>query len=139
MSNILELDLILNRQKYPKIYKITFIINIIIIVSLYILFTFNYQSYYLIQGRVIDNKLELLVPINDIKYIKNNNKLTIDDQTYLYKLNSISSELYISNDYKNCQYIYLDVDNLVNTDNYIYEIKIPKENKTFAKYLKDYL
>ena len=139
MSNILELDLILNRQKYPKIYKVTFIINIIVIVFIYIIFTYQYQTYYLIQGKMIDNKLELLVSINDIKYIKNNQLLMIDNKIYQYKLDSISSELYISNDYKNYQYIYLDVNNLTNIDNYVYEVKIPKENKIIAKYLKDYL
>ena len=74
-----------------------------------------------------------------VEYIKNNQLLMIDNKIYQYKLNSISSELYISNDYKNYQYIYLDVNNLTNIDNYVYEVKIPKENKIIAKYLKDYL
>ena len=139
MNNILNIDLILNRNKYPYIYKATFIINIIIVIFIYFIFTYHYESYYLIKGRIKDNKLELLVPINDLKYIRNNNQLTIDNQTYHYELESISSELYISNDFINCQYVYLYVDNLFNIENYIYQIKIPKENKILAKYLKDYL
>ena len=139
MSDILELDLILNRDKYPKIYKTSFIITIIVIIFIYIIFTYKYQTYYLVQGKMIDNKLEIIVLTNDIKYIKNNHELMIDNHTYSYKLNSISSELYVTNDYKNYQYIYIEIDNLSSIDNYVYEIKIPKENKIIAKYLKDYL
>lgn len=138
MSDVLEIDLILNRQKYPKTYKITFIINIVILIFIYIIFTYHYQSYYLIKGRIINNELELLVPIDDIKYINNNKELTIDNQTYLYKLNSISSEIY-NYDFINYKYIYLKINNLTDIDNYVYEVKIPKENKILAKYLKDYL
>ena len=71
MDNLLEIDLILNRKKYPKIYNTSLIILIIIIVFIYIIFTYKYQSYYVIKGKMINNKLELLVNINDIKYIKN--------------------------------------------------------------------
>ena len=139
MSNILEIDLILNRQKYPWVYNITFIISTVMLIFIYIIFTYHYQTYYLIQGRITNNKLELFIPVTDMKYIKNNQKLEIDKQTYFYKINSIDSELYVSDDFINYQYVYLDVYNLSNIDNYIYRIKIPKENKILAKYLQDYL
>ena len=139
MSNVTEIELILNRQKYPIIYNITFLISLILIIFIYILFTYHYQSYYLIQGKITDNKLEISIPIDDIKYIKNNHILFIDKKSYYYKLHSISSDVYINDDYKNYQIIYLDIESLNSIDNYIYEIKIPKENKILAKYLKDYL
>lgn len=139
MDNILEIDLILNRQKYPKIYKLSFMIKIIILVFIYIIFTYKYQTYYLIQGRIVNNELELLVPVSEMKYIQDNNRLMIEGKEYRYQLVAIDHDLYINSEYKNCQYIYLKIDNIVNIDNYIYEIKIPKEYKVLAKYLKDYL
>ena len=139
MDNLLEIDLILNRKKYPKIYNTSLIILIIIIVFIYIIFTYKYQSYYVIKGKMINNKLELLVNINDIKYIKNSTNLSIDNKKYSYLLNTISNEIYVDENYNNYKYIYLKVNNLTNIDNFVYEIKIPKENKILAKYLKEYL
>ena len=139
MDNLLEIDLILNRKKYPKIYNTSLIILIIIIVFIYIIFTYKYQSYYVIKGKMINNKLELLVNINDIKYSKNSTNLSIDNKKYSYLLNTISNEIYVDENYNNYKYIYLKVNNLTNIDNFVYEIKIPKENKILAKYLKEYL
>lgn len=139
MNNVLEIDLILNRKKYSKIYNIFLIILIIILIFIYIIFTYKYQSYYLIKGKIINNKLELLVKINDIKYIKNNTNLKIDNTIYSYKITTISNEILIDENYNNYKYIYLNIDNLSNIDNYVYEVKIPKENKILAKYIKDYI
>lgn len=139
MNNVLEIDLILNRKKYSKIYNIFLIILTIILIFIYIIFTYKYQSYYLIKGKIINNKLELLVNINDIKYIKNNTNLKIDNTIYSYKITTISNEILIDENYNNYKYIYLNIDNLSNIDNYVYEVKIPKENKILAKYIKDYI
>ena len=139
MYNLLEIDLILNRKKYSKIYNTSLIITIIILVFIYIIFTYKYQSYYLIKGKINNNQLELLVNINDIKYIKDNNSLSIDNKKYSYKLTTISNDILVDDNYNNYKYIYLKVDNLTNINNFVYEVKIPKENKTLAKYLKDYL
>ena len=139
MDNLLEIDLILNRKKYSKIYNIFLIILTIILIFIYIIFTYKYQSYYLIKGKIINNKLELLVNINDIKYIKNNTNLKIDNTIYSYKITTISNEILIDENYNNYKYIYLNIDNLSNIDNYVYEVKIPKENKLLAKYLIKYL
>ena len=139
MDNLLEIDLILSRKKYSKIYNTCFLILTIILVFIYIIFTYKYQSYYLTKGKMINNKLELLVNIDDIKYIKNSTILSIDNKMYSYKLDSISNDIYVDENYNNYKYIYLKVNNLTNIDNFVYEIKIPKENKILAKYLKEYL
>ena len=139
MNNTLEIDLILNRKKYSQIYNIFIIILTIILIFIYIIFTYKYQSYYLAKGKIINNKLELLVNINDIKYIKNNTNLKIDNKIYSYKTITISDEMLIDENYNNYKYIYLEVDNLTNIDNYVYEIKIPKENKILAKYIHNYI
>lgn len=139
MNSTIEIDLILSRKKYPKIYNISLIIITIILIFIYIIFTYKYQSYYIAKGKILNNKLELLVDIKDIKYIKNNSSLKLDDELYSYKLTSISEEILVDENYNNYKYVYLEVNNLTNVDNYVYEIKIPKENKILAKYIKEYL
>ena len=83
MNNLLEIDLIIGRKDYSKIYNGSTIIAIIILTSIYILNIFSYQTYYIQKGKMVSNQLDI--------------------------------------------------------DNYVYEIKIPKENKILAKYLKNYL
>ena len=139
MDELLEIDLILSKKKYSNIYNINFIILIIILIFIYIIFTYKYQSYYITKGRIINNELELLVTLDDIKHIKNSTNIIIDNQKYSYKLTKISEDVYIDENYNNYKYIYLKIDNLNNIDNFVYEIKIPKENKILAKYLKECL
>lgn len=139
MNDILDIEIILKRKKYPKIYNIGLILTIIILISLYIIFTYKYQTYCILKGRVVDNKLELLVDINDMKYIKNNNVIKIDNFSYSYTIDKISSDMYVDENYNNYKYIYINVSNISNIENYVYEVKIPKENKIIAKYLKEYL
>lgn len=139
MNNILEIDLIINRQKYSKIYNFNFILFIILLITIYIIFTYKYQTYYQAKGRIVDNEIELLVALEDLKYLQENNILIIDNNSYLYKITHINKELYIDENYHNYCYVYFKVNNLTNIDNFVYEIKIPKENKILVKYLKDYL
>ena len=87
---------------------------------------------------MIDNQLEIIINIDDLKYL-NRNVLYIDNKKYQFKVKMISKELVIDSEYNNYRYAYLEVSNLKNIDNYVYEIKIKKENKRLAKYLKDYL
>ena len=139
MDNNLELDLILERKKYPKIYNTNLIIIIIILIFIYIIFTYRYQTYYITKGKIENKQLKISVNISDIKYLKNSNKLLIDNQIYYYKINDISKEVYIDENNNNYKYLYLKIFNINNIDNYIYEIKIEKENKLLAEYLKEYL
>ena len=139
MTDILDIEIILKKQKYPLIYNIGFILIIILIVFLYISCVYKYQSYYITKGTIKDNTLELLVNIDDIKYIFNQNKLTIDDRLYNYNIKSISENLYVDESLNNYKYIYLEIPNLSNINNYVYEVKLQKENKKIIEYLKDYL
>ena len=72
VNDILDIEIILTRKKYPKIYNLGIIIFIIILIFIYIIFTYNYQTYYISKGKALNNNLELLVNIEDIKYITNN-------------------------------------------------------------------
>ena len=139
MDNQLAIDLIINKQKYPLIYNATIILSSILIIITLILFTFKYQSYYVTKGAMKNNELELLVNIDDIKYFKNNNTMIIENKEYSYQISKITKEIYMDNNYNNYRYIYLKIDNLKNIDYYTYQVKLPKENKTLAWYLKKYL
>ena len=138
MNDILDIEIILTRKKYPKIYNLGIIISIIILIFIYIIFTYNYQTYYISKGKVLNNNLELLVDIEDIKYITNNKVIILDGQAYNYIVSSIGNDLLVDETYNNYQYVYLKISNLNTLNNYVYEVKIPKENQKLVKYFKKY-
>ena len=139
MNDVLEIALMLNKRRYAKIYNASVILIVIFFVSIIVIFTIKYQSYYITMGTMIDNKLELLVNIQDINMINDNNTLVIDNVKYNYKISKIDNKLYRDDTFNNYKNLYLDVTNLTNIDNFVYEIKIPKENKTLYKYIIDYI
>lgn len=139
MNEILDIEIILKKQKYSPIYNIGIIFIIILSVFIYISFTYKYKTYYITKGTMIDGNIEIIVNLDNIKYISNNNKLTIDNISYNYTIDEIGEELYLDDSFKNYKYIYLKVDNLNNINNYVYEIKLEKEYKKIIEYLKDYL
>ena len=47
MNDILELECILKRERYPSIYKFGWLMIIIIILFLYVINTYKYKSYYI--------------------------------------------------------------------------------------------
>ena len=55
--------LILNNKKYSNIFKTNYILMAIILLIIYIIFTYEYQTYYLIKGVMINNQL-VLIPFN---------------------------------------------------------------------------
>ena len=139
MNEILDIEIILNNNKYHKIYSISTILIICIFIFIYVTTLYNFQTYYITKGKIIDNQLELIVSLDDIKYITNQSNLMINNKIYNYKIINISNELYIDESYNNYKYLYLEVKNLNNINNYVYELKIKKENKKIIEYLKDYL
>ena len=139
MNDILDIEIILKKQKYHAIYNIGTLLIIILLIFFYISFTYNYKTYYITKGTMIDGNIELLVNIDDIKYITTNNKLKVDSLYYGYTINKISEELYVDESFNNYKYVYLNVKGLNNIDNYVYDIKLAKENKKIIEYLKEYL
>lgn len=139
MNDILDIEIILKKQKYHAIYNIGTLLIIILLIFFYISFTYNYKTYYITKGTMIDGNIELLVNIDDIKYINTNNKLKVDSLYYGYTINKISEELYVDESFNNYKYVYLNVKGLNNIDNYVYDIKLAKENKKIIEYLKEYL
>ena len=139
MNDILDIEIILKKQKYSKIYNIGMILLIILLIFIYVSFIYTYKTYYINKGTMIDGNLKLLVNLDDIKYITSNNSLKIDNVYYEYQISKISEELYVDDYLNNYKYIYLKVNDLNNIDNYVYEIKLVKKNKKLIEYLKEYI
>ena len=110
---------------------------IILLIFIYIISTYTYESYYTIKGKALDNKIELLINPEDIMYIEENSSIKLDNITYQYTIDNIGSELLIDENYNNYQYVYLKILNFSSIDNRIYEVSIPKERVSLAKYLKN--
>ena len=137
MNDLLDIEVILQRKKYSKIYNFGTIMIIILLIFIYIISTYTYKSYYTIKGKAIDNKIELLINPEDIIYIEENSSLELDNITYQYTIDSIGSELLIDENYNNYQHVSLKILNFSSIDNRIYEVSIPKERVSLAKYLKN--
>jgi len=139
MNDILDIEIILKKQKKTKIYNIGLVLLIILLIFIYVSFIYTYKIYYINKCTMIDGNLKLLVNLDDIKYITNNNSLKIDNIYYEYQISKISEELYVDETLNNYKYIYLKVNNLNNINNYVYEIKLVKENQKLIEYLKEYI
>ncbi len=137
MNDLLDIEVILQRKKYSKIYNFGTIIIIILLIFIYIISTYTYESYYTIKGKAIDNKIELLINPEDIIYIEKNSSLELNNITYQYTIDNIGSELLIDENYNNYQHVSLKILNFSSIDNRIYEVSIPKERVSLAKYLKN--
>ena len=137
MNDLLDIEVLLQRQKYPKIYNFGSVMIIILLIFIYIISTYTYESYYTIKGKALDNKIELLINPEDIMYIEENSSIKLDNITYQYTIDNIGSELLIDENYNNYQYVYLKILNFSSIDNRIYEVSIPKERVSLAKYLKN--
>lgn len=137
MNDLLDIEVILQRKKYSKIYNFGTIMIIILLIFIYIISTYTYESYYTIKGKAIDNKIELLINPEDIIYIEENSSLELDNITYQYTIDNIDSELLIDENYNNYQQVSLKILNFSSIDNRIYEVSIPKERVSLAKYLKN--
>ena len=70
MNDILDIEIILKKQKYHPIYNVGVILIIIILIFVYISFIYKYKTYYTIMGTIKNNSLELMINIDDIKYIE---------------------------------------------------------------------
>ena len=135
MFNEYRINNVLDRNDYGFIYRFSNLFLIIIIILLYIIFTYKYDSFFLSIGIYKDDYLEIKVDTKDVDFVINNHYLFIDNKKYFY-LTKKKSELYIDNN-KNYRYLYLDVYDLYKENNQIYQIRIIKDSKLLVKYLSD--
>ena len=138
----IELDLILDRKKYPYIYSITFIIITNIIIFLIISLTCNYKTYYKVLGKVVYNNnylLEIPCEYNKIEYIINNDTISINNKIYNYNIINVDNNVYVTQENINYLLVYLSYNEIPKINNLVLEVKILKENKKIIYYILDYL
>ena len=144
MMNSIEAEIFL-RKEISIVYKIILFIFVLITCVTLIILNINYYTYITLNGIVkeVDNNYVLVLETdkNNIKYITNNNIMSIDNKSYYYEIYKIDNELYISDNMKNYNIIYLktNLEKKYLVNNLILKIKIKKDSKIILKYLEDYI
>lgn len=82
MNDILDIEIILKRKQYPKIYNIGIILIIILLIITYMIFTYKYQSYYITYGKIVDNKLEDTMEKGEYFVLGDNRGDSVDSEDY---------------------------------------------------------
>lgn len=144
MMNSIEAEIFL-RKEISIVYKIILFIFVLITCVTLVILNMNYYTYITLNGIVkeVDNNYVLVLETdkNNIKYITNNNIMSIDNKSYYYEIYKIDNELYISDNMKNYNIIYLktNLEKKYLVNNLILKIKIKKDSKIILKYLEDYI
>ena len=100
----------------------------------------DYKTYYKLRGLVIEDNnsyyIKLYIPLDNIKYITNNNIIIIDNKKYYYQIKEIDSEYFTDNitTYQIVT-INLDIPNKYKFNNLTLDLKLIKENKKIIDYL----
>lgn len=136
---MLDSYIILNRQ--PKIIiKIFYCVSILLtFLSLYLLTTLTYTSYYSNNSYVtfIDKNyyLKLKVQVDKLNLITTNHQIILDNNIYNYQVYKIEND--ITN---NSQIVYLKIANLDESykiNNYGIKIKIEENTQKIIQYIKN--
>ena len=110
MNNSIEAEIFL-RKEISFVYKIVLLVMILIVCMTFIILNINYQTVLNLDAMVkrVNNIYLVMMQVSadDIKYIINNNKIKIDDDEFYYEVYKIDKELYISDNMKNYQVVYL--------------------------------
>ena len=80
-----------------------------------------------------------LCPYGIIKYIINNNTLSINNKIYNYNIINVDNNLYVTQENINYLLVYLSYNEIPKINNLVLEVKILKENKKIIYYILDYL
>lgn len=140
MNRYIDSEIILTRKVKYIVYVYIMIIIIIVLSLIIVFMLFNYKTYYKLHGIVINNNdhyyIKIYVPLEDIKYITNNNIVIIDNKKYNYKIEEIDKEYFTDNilTYQVIT-INLEIPNKYKFDNLTLDLKFLKENKKIIDYL----
>ena len=141
MVILIDKYIIMNR-KTSLIIKI-FIFNICILIILFIwaINTFSYQSYFYIHSKVIKFNsyyvIEVLIKEEEVNQIKSNNKLLIGNKEYHYEIIKVDDNIVYqdNNNYFKINLFVSSLDKKYQINNYHLNIKIPTYNKKIINYL----
>ena len=107
----------------------------IIILLVIILFNNNLKKYYAINGKVVDNKILVLVNNDELKYIVENKELLIERNNHIF-----TYKIFKINNQNNSNYLYNEVflettPNEYLIENNIIKLKIITDKTTIFDYL----
>ena len=136
----IDSEIILQRKIGPLVYVYIMII-IVIILSLIILFILcYYKTYYDIKGIVIQENehfyIKVYVPLENVKYIVNNNIVKIENKEHRYNIVSIDNE-YFTDNITTYQIVKIDsnLSDKYKHNNLTINLKFLKENKKIIDYI----
>ena len=99
--NYIDSEIILQRKIGPYVYVYIMIIIVIMLSVIIFFMLFHYKIYYTIRGTVTEEDerfyIRIYIPINDIKYVTNNDIVIIDKKEYTYNISMIDSEYFTDN------------------------------------------
>lgn len=132
-------EIILNRKVGPLVYVYIMIIIVIMLSLIIFCLLCYYKTYYTIRGVVIyeeDFYIRIYVPIEDIKYIADNDIVRINKRDYKYSIFSIDSEYFTDNNntYQIVK-VKVDLDNKYRFNNFTMDLNFLRDNKRIIDYI----
>ena len=131
--NLLDYSDLYNKNK--SLVKIWLILIGVVGCLFLILYSIDYKNYYSSSGIVVENNiLKIYVTEDDLDKVSNNSRLKIKDETFAYKIKSISDVLFNSMYYREI-ILEIDLDDKLNIKNNVIDFKILLDRKTILKYI----
>ena len=140
MNKYIDSEIILQRKVGPLIYVYIMIIIVIMLSLIIVFIILHYKTYYNVKGIVTSDEnhyyIKIYVPLDNIKYLINNNIIKINNKDYEYKIISLDSEYFTDNTIT-YQVVMIEV-NIPSTykfNNLNLELKFLKEDKRIIDYI----
>lgn len=136
---------IIQNRKTNEINKLFILISLLIFFSVSVILNMKFAKYMSLNGLIIKEQevfqVKLYLTPYQLKIIKNNNEIIIENKKSKYKINHISENYILSNTNKNYLEVVLDVelDKKEKIVNNIVDIKILESKKEIFYYVKNYL
>ena len=140
MNKYIDTEIILNRKIEPYVYVYIMIIIVISLSLIMLLVIYHYKTYYKVKGIITKEEdnyyIRIYIPLEDIKYLTNNNYIIIDNKNYTYNIISLDKEYY-QNELNTYQVIKieLNIPDNYKYDNLTLDLKLLKEDKRVIDYI----
>jgi biopolymer transport protein ExbD len=109
----------------PYLQVVSILLSIFVII---ISFNFTIEDFYKTKGTVKEEKIKLIVDINDLNKVTNNKEIIIERDIFTYEVINISDLIYNDNIYKEVTLKIPELKDLIDNDVLDIEIIINKTN-----------
>ncbi|MGN1342111.1 MAG: hypothetical protein ACI4VL_02645 [Bacilli bacterium] len=140
MNKYIDSEIILQRKVGPLIYVYIMIIIVIMLSLIIVFIILHYKTYYNVKGIVTSDEnhyyIKIYVPLDNIKYLINNNIIKINNKEYEYKIISLDSEYFTDNTITyQIVMIEVNIPSIYKFNNLNLELKFLKEDKRIIDYI----